>query len=294
LGDRVNSYFTYYLVWVFLSYAFSAPWLLAGVVVLFVLHRFIPGPGALFRLFGRAGRLRAQVDVNRANITARRDLAIIYLDGLRARSAIRLLEEGLTLAPNDAELLYLLGLALHRGGRHEDALTPLVRAVEIDPRVRYGLPYSVAGDALAALGRWEAALDAYERYVLGNSSDVSVYTRLARAQMKTGDATASRKTLLEGLHTWTVLPGSMKRRQFRHYLGAQWARVTVLKQPWAILVALVMSGACALTAWGCTHPSCGCSVHRGRCPRALSIPRYMTAFAVAARSRPATLLGSIC
>lgn len=250
----MNSYFTYYLGWILLSYALRSPWLLVGLVVLFVLHRFIPGPGPLFRLFGRAGRLRAQVEVNRANVTARRDLASIYLDGLRARSAIRLLEEGLALSPNDAELLYLLGLALHRGGRHEDALTPLVRAVEIDPRIRYGLPYSVAGDALAALGRWEAALDAYERYLLGNSSDVSVYTRLARAQLKTGDAAAARKTLLEGLHTWSVLPRSMKRRQFRHYLAGQWARVTVLKQPLAILVVLVMSGACAVTAWGLYAP----------------------------------------
>ena len=132
----MNSYFAYYLAWIFISVALRTPWLLVGVAVLLVLRRFIPAPGALLRLFGRARSLRAQVQVNRANITARRDLAVIYLDARRARSALPLLEEGLALSPNDPELLYLYGLSLHRVGRHEAALEPLVRAVEIDPRVR--------------------------------------------------------------------------------------------------------------------------------------------------------------
>ncbi|HKO48940.1 MAG TPA: tetratricopeptide repeat protein [Polyangiaceae bacterium] len=230
----MNSYFTYYLAWIFISYALRTPWLLLGLGVLLVLRRFIPGPEALLRLFGRARRLRAQVELNRANITARRDLAVIYLDGMRPRSALPLLEEGLALSPNDAELLYLLGLALHRVGRHEEALAPLVRAVELDARVRYGLPYAVAGDALAALKRWDGAVDAYEHYLDGNSSDVSGYTRLARAHAGAGDPVAARETLREGLRTWGVLPASMKRRQFGRYLAAHWARATVLHEASAI------------------------------------------------------------
>lgn len=236
----MNSYFGYYLLWIFISYAMQDPRLLVGVAVLLLLRRFIPAPGALLRLFSRSRKLRAQVALNRANITARRDLAVIYLDGLRPRAAIPLLEEGLKLAPKDPELLYLSGLALHRSGRHEEALTPLVRAVELDSRVRYGLPYLVAGDALAALGRWEQALDAYEHYIDGNSSDVSAYTRLARAHANTGNSKAARDSLHEGLRTWGMLPGSMKRRQFAAYLAAQRARATLLHEPSAILVLVVL------------------------------------------------------
>jgi tetratricopeptide (TPR) repeat protein len=236
----LNSYFTYYLGWIFLSYALRQPLLLLGLLVLLALRRFMPGPGALLRLFGRARKLRAQVELNRANITARRDLAVIYLEGMRARAAVPLLEEGLTLAPDDAELLYLLGLALHRSGHHERALAPLVRAVQIDARVRYGLPYAVAGDALAALARWDGALDAYEHYLADNSSDVSGYTRLARAHAHTGDQAAARATLYEGLRTWGVLPGSMKRRQFGRYLAAQWARITILSEPLAFVALLAI------------------------------------------------------
>lgn len=243
---RVNSYFGYYLLWFFVSYAMREPRLLIGVAALLLLRRFIPAPGALFKMFSRSRRLRAQVSLNRANITARRDLAVIYLDGLRPRAAIPLLEEGLKLSPNDAELLYLLGLALHRARRHEEALPSLVRAVEIDARVRYGLPYLVAGDALAALGRWEQALDAYEHYVDGNSSDVSAYNRLARAHANTGDAKAAREALYEGLRTWGMLPASMKRRQFGAYMAAQWARATLLHEPWAILVLVLLVASSAV------------------------------------------------
>jgi tetratricopeptide (TPR) repeat protein len=232
-------YLGYYFAWMLLSYGLRQPWLLAGLVLLWLLRGFIPTPRALFGAVGRARRLRQQVQVNRANITARRDLATIYLDLLRPRRALALLEEGLTLAPNDPELLYLSGLALHRAGQHEAALERLLRAVDKDHRLRHGEPYLVAGDALLALRRWDDAVDGYERFIDFNSSHVGVHTQLARAQVGAGRAAEARPALLAGLATWHQLPGSMKRKQFGAYLRAQWARVTVLKQPGAIAIALL-------------------------------------------------------
>src|SRR5689334_13068421 len=176
----MGSYVSYYLVWMLLAYALREPWLLVGAAVFLVLRRFIPDPTALFRALSRGRALRAQVEVNPANVTARRDLATIYLDVLRPRAAATLMQEALARTPNDAELLYLSGVALHRAGSHADALGPLVRAVELDPRVRFGEPYLVVGDALSALGRQEEAEDAYERYIDSNSSEVVGYVRLAR------------------------------------------------------------------------------------------------------------------
>ena len=66
--------------------------------------------------------------------------------------------------PEDAELLYLSGLALLRAGQHEAALERLVRAVDKDPQLRHGHPYFVAGQALLALQRWDDAVDAFERF----------------------------------------------------------------------------------------------------------------------------------
>jgi len=241
-------YFGYYFAWVLLSFAIAQPWLLAGLLVLWLLRGVIPRPGALFGALGRAGRLRHQVALNRANITARRDLATIYLDLLRPRRALELLEEGLALAPEDPELLYLSGVALHRSGRHQDAIERLVRSLDKDARLRHGHPYLVAGDALLALERWDDAIDAYERFLDFNSSDVTGHTQLARAYAGANDQQAARKWLLAGLSGWRGLPGAMKRRQFGAYLRGQWARITVLKDVGAMLVALLLLGLFGLGA----------------------------------------------
>jgi len=233
-------YLGYYFAWLAFSYLIREPRLLVGLLVLWLLRRLLPPPGAIFGALGRAGRLREQVRVNRANITARRDLATIYLNLLRPRRALPLLEEGLTLAPEDAELIYLYGVALHRAGRHEEALARLLAAIERDGRLRHGHPYFVAGETLLALKRWDDAADAFERYLDFNSSDVAAHTFLARAHAGSKDSAAARKWLLAGLTTWHGLPGAMKRRQFGAYLRAQWARIAVLHDAGALAVAVLL------------------------------------------------------
>jgi tetratricopeptide (TPR) repeat protein len=148
------------------------------------------------------------------------------------------LEEGLALSPDDAELLYLAGLSLHRAGRHEEALARLLRALEKDQRLRHGLPYFAAGQTLLSLKRWDDAADAFERYLDFNGSDVAAHTSLSRAYAGAGNASAAQRWLLDGLRTWHGLSGASKRRQLGAFLRAEWARVTVLKQPLAIVVTL--------------------------------------------------------
>jgi tetratricopeptide (TPR) repeat protein len=233
-------YWTYYLLWTLFAYATRVPWLFAGLLVLLFVQRFLPRPDALLHALRHARRLRMQVEINAADILARRDLARIYLDLMRPRAALVLLEQALTRAPADAELLYLSGLALSRSGRREQALPRFVQAVGADARVAFGRPYLAAGDALYALARWEEAIDAYERYASTNSSDVGVYTRLARAHFRAGDRAEAKKALVEALHTFRVLRGGNKRRAFARYLEAQWLRTWLLKEPGAIARAAVL------------------------------------------------------
>jgi tetratricopeptide (TPR) repeat protein len=242
-------YWTYYLLWTFFVYFMHEPWLFAGVLVLLFVQRFLPRPDALFRALRHARRLRTEVEINPANVTARRNLARVYLDVLRPRAALSLLEQALARAPDDAEIQYLSGLALTRVGRHEDALPRLVRAVELDPRVGFGLPYRVAGDALYALKRWDGAIDAYERYASSNSSDVGVHTRLAHAHYKAGERDEVKRCLAEALDAFRYLRGASKRRSFRRYLEAQWARIWLLQEPGPMLGALVVLAMIGGAGW---------------------------------------------
>ncbi len=218
-------YFSYYIAMIAITYLVQYPPLLVGVVVLFLLRRWIPDPFVFFRTFGRISSLRRQIEANPSNVTARRDLALIYLDRLRPGAAHGLLEDARKRFPDDPELLFLSGLAAYRKGDHEAALAPLVKSVELDPRLRFGEPYLLAGDALMALGRTEEAIDAYDRYLSKSSSSIEGLVKKARAHAKAGEADAQKKDLQEALKTWGQIPGFQRRRQLGWWVRAHLDRV---------------------------------------------------------------------
>jgi tetratricopeptide (TPR) repeat protein len=122
-------------------------------------------------------------------------------------------------------MLYLKGIAQLRTGDAESALDPLVRAVELDPRVGFGDPYRVAGDALFALGRDEDAEDAYERFIEANSSSLEGYFKLSRVRAARGDREGASRALAELFSTYRQLPAYSRRRQLRWWIRAQLTRL---------------------------------------------------------------------
>ncbi len=218
-------YWTYYLALTFLSYAMHQPWLLVGVVVFFVLRPFVPDPWVLVTTWGRIRRLDGQIAANPANITARRDLALIWLERMRPKRALSLLDEARARDPRDAELLYLTGLARLRSGDAEGALAPLVEAVEVDPRVRFGEPYLVAAEALTALGKLEEAEDALDRYTSVSSSSLQGWVRLADVRKRRGNKEGAEEAIREALSTWKQVPSYRRRGEFGWWLKAWWAKL---------------------------------------------------------------------
>jgi tetratricopeptide (TPR) repeat protein len=213
-------YFSYYLAWIALTFVVQYPPLLVGLLVFFVARRWLPDPVVLFRTMGRIQALRRQIDANPANVTARRDLAMVYVERLRPGRALELLGEAQRRFPDDAELLYLTGLAHWKRRDAEKALAPLVRSVQIDPRVRFGEAYLVAGDALRKLGRAEEAIDAYERFVSGNTSSIEGHVKLALAHRAAGDRKSAKDALDEAFRTWSQVPGYRRRKELGWYLYA--------------------------------------------------------------------------
>lgn len=192
---------------------------MAGILVFFVLRPFLPDPVILWRTWGKIQSLTAQIHANPANVTARRELAIVWLDRLRPGRALELLDEARKRFPDDAELLYLTGLARLRCGDTEGALEPLIRAVEIDPKLRMGDPYLTAAEALLSLGRLEEADDAIERYTQANSSSLQGYVMLAHTREKLGRREEAKQAIAEALSTWDRLPAFRKKGQW-----SWWAR----------------------------------------------------------------------
>lgn len=220
-------YATYYIALMLASYVLRYPPLLLAVVVFFVLQRFLPDPWVWLKTMGRMSSLGREIAANPANATARRDLARIYLEQMRPGAAITLLDEAEKRFPDDAELLFLGGAARVRKRRYEEALPKLVRAVEIDSRVRFGEPFLIAGDALRQLGRDEEALDAYQRYAELSSSSIEGHVKVASVQRALGNSTEARTALEEALATWRQIPGYSRRKQLGWWLRAQAMRVII-------------------------------------------------------------------
>jgi tetratricopeptide (TPR) repeat protein len=219
------AYFTYYLALMFLSFALHNPWLMAGLLVFFVLRPVLPDPVVLWRTAGRIRALETQVAANPANVTARRDLARMLLDRLRPRRALLILDAARERDPDDAELNYLTGVARLRAGDAEGALAPLVKAIEIEPRLMFGEPYRVAGEALQRLGRLEEAEDAFERYTTTNSSSVEGFTKLALVRRARGDAPGTTSALDEAIRTFWQVPAYKRRQDVGWWLRAHLARL---------------------------------------------------------------------
>jgi len=136
----VGYYWTYYALTFFLAYAVHNPWVCGVVLVFLVARRWLPDPVVLARTLSRIGSLRTQVQLNPANVPARRDIARAYLDLYRPRAALRYLDEARARDPRNPDIAYLRGLALLRLRQDEPALAAFGEAVGIDPEK--GEPFS--------------------------------------------------------------------------------------------------------------------------------------------------------
>lgn len=230
-------YWTWYAFSIFLAYATQHPAVALVAVVFYFARPWLPDPVVWVRTMGRMSRLKTDIELNPSNMVATRDLARLYLERMRPRKAIELIEKTRqrmaesTRHPqgsrDDAELLFYLGLARYKSGKPAEALEPIVAAVGIAPDVGRGDPYMIAANALSDLGRWEEAEDSLDRFLDQNQSSVEVWVKLARARAKQKNAEGAREAIAQAKQTWSVLPGFLRRRQWRWWLAALFAPIWI-------------------------------------------------------------------
>jgi tetratricopeptide (TPR) repeat protein len=213
---------SYYLIWIvapaLLAAVSAHPAFLVVIVIGLVARRWLPDPILYFKHQARVRSLQADIDANASNATARRDLAKIWLEKHRPRRALPLLEQALTRDPSSVELLYLSGVAYLLAGNHEKALEALVGVAHREPSFQYGEAYLRAADALIALGRWDDADDALERYVKINSSNIEARAKRLRVCRTRKDTAGAQKAKADLRDAWRSLPGYQRRKQFGWYL----------------------------------------------------------------------------
>lgn len=125
-------------------------------------------------------------------VPTRINLADLHRMQGREDAALRVLREGLALAPDDdADLEHALGLALVRSGRREEAVAALGRAAALAPeRPRYAYVYAVA---LAGEGEGVRALAVLEEAHRRHPGERDLLLGLATFSRDSGDLDAARR-----------------------------------------------------------------------------------------------------
>jgi tetratricopeptide (TPR) repeat protein len=214
-------YLAYYLFLFGASWALRYPYLLLAAVAVWLFRRWLPDPYLFFKHAGHVRRLHAQIKQNADNVTARRDLAKVWIEKKRPRRAIPLLQEARRRDHESAELPFLLGKALLMAGRSEESLPLLVEAAGRNEKQSYGEAYLVAGKALAKLGRWAEAEDAFARYLSINTSSVEGRVLLACVRRELKDAAGAKQAMREALETFSQVPRFRRRAELKWYLRAR-------------------------------------------------------------------------
>jgi tetratricopeptide (TPR) repeat protein len=216
---------SYYLFWILapaaIAIATSHPSALLLVVVGLVARRWLPDPYLALKHRARIRKLTVEARTNPGNVTARRDLAAIWLEKRRPQRALPLVDEALARDPGSPELLFLRGLADLYLKRPEPALESFLGVVHANPSFRYGEAYLRAADALVAMNRVEDAEDALERYLKINSSSLEALFKLARVRKARNDAAGAEKARADLRDVWHLLPSFQRRLQLGWYLRAR-------------------------------------------------------------------------
>ena len=82
----------------------------------------------------------------------------------------------------------------------------------------YGDAYLRAVDALMALGRWDDADDALERYLKMNNSNVEGRFKRVRVCKARKDDEGARKALADLRGVWRLLPSYQRRKELGWYI----------------------------------------------------------------------------
>ena len=115
------------------------------------------------------------------------------IDRLRGRDddGVRILHDGLSIAPQNAMLHHALGLALVRAKRSDEALRELERAATLEPgNARFGYVYAVA---LYSSGKAPAALALLEKILADHPADRGTLEALASFYNERGEKAEAEK-----------------------------------------------------------------------------------------------------
>ncbi|MCC3381406.1 tetratricopeptide repeat protein [Paenibacillus farraposensis] len=139
----IGKFLIFSLLWSLLGNPLLA--LIVLLIVIYILdHSFVgvlPSVSKPWKRRRSAARLRQQIALNTNDVTAKFDLARIWIEGKKYHQALEVLLEIQSRYEDSADYWNARGTAEVHTGHLEDGEQHLLKALDINPRVQYGEPY---------------------------------------------------------------------------------------------------------------------------------------------------------
>jgi tetratricopeptide (TPR) repeat protein len=209
-----------------LFFFFLLSWLLHNPILALIIVAALSLPGYLyasgwmvrllrrFRHWQEIQRLRETVAINPHNVAAQTNLGRELALAGRPREALDHLRAAEPRSADSAETLYFLGYSLLALGDWSQGSDYIQRALEIDPKFRYGEPYLRLGDYHLERGRLAEALPYYETFRSIHTSSAEGLYKLGRCYKEVGRSAEAREALAAAVGAFRTGP-RYKRREDR-------------------------------------------------------------------------------
>ncbi|OUN00691.1 MAG: hypothetical protein BAA02_13350 [Paenibacillaceae bacterium ZCTH02-B3] len=212
---------------------FALLWLILGnpvaaiIIVLLLLYfldrRFVgltPSIARPLKRMRQLSQLRAQIGVNPHDHSAKMQLVRLLVEMKRYKSARELLLEMRTNMEHSAEFWSELGACELALGRPDEGERHMERALEINPRVKYGEPYLRLAETFASRDPAKA-LGYLHRFRDIHSSSCEALYRLGQLYLTLGQKKEAAQAFRECVDIYRALPRYMKRRERKWALLAR-------------------------------------------------------------------------
>lgn len=212
----MNRVFLFFL----LSWLLHNPILALLIVAALSLPGYLYASGWMFRLLRRfrhwqeIQQLRQIVEVNPHNVVAQTDLGRELALAGRPKQALEHLRAAEPRNADSAETLYFLGYSLLRLDDWEQGNGYIQRALEIDPKFRYGEPYLRLGNYHLEQKRFAEALPYYETFRSIHTSSGEGLYKLGRCYQEVSRLAEAREALTDAVEAFRTDP-RYKRREDR-------------------------------------------------------------------------------
>ncbi len=168
----------------------------------------------IFRLESEIAGLRREIALNPHNASALNDIGRLLVMRGKEREALPYLERAYERLSDSEETRYYLGLASLATGSEPRGAELILKAIEKNPKFRYGEPALRLAEYYARKGRSDEAQVYFDRFFSIHSSSPEGYYKLGRFQLQIGRPAQAVESFRKAIEIFKLSP-SFKKRQDR-------------------------------------------------------------------------------